>query len=429
MRRTERLIASLLSVALLGMIAAPPALASREPKPDPRCGFVSVRGRLNLNASGLLSHYPKAQADTVLIVKRDGTLLNGYPVTFKSDTHTPHFTTPGHYVAKFKTETGVVKVSCNGTLSAGDTTPPVVTVPADITVDAGASGDVVVNYTASATDAGSSIAVSCSPASGSTFPVGPTLVTCSATDASGNSSYATFVVTVRDVTGPVLTIPADITVEATGPDGAVVAFSATATDIQGPVFPSCLPQSGDTFPLGTTTVTCVGTDTSGNTSSGSFLVTVKDTTAPVLTVPVDGTVPETGPYGAVVAFTTSATDASGPVDVSCLPESGSTFALGTTTVTCTASDPSGNTTFATFHVTVSDMTAPVLTLPTDITVPETGPSGAVVTFTATASDDSGPVAVSCLPGSGDTFAVGTTIVECLASDPQATAAPDRSRSP
>ena len=78
-----------------------------------------------------------------------------------------------------------------------------------------------------------------------------------------------------DVTAPVVTVPADITVQATGADGAVVTFAATANDDRdGALTPNCTPPSGSTFVLGTTTVTCTATDAAGNTGSAEFLVTV-----------------------------------------------------------------------------------------------------------------------------------------------------------
>ncbi|MDH5243096.1 MAG: HYR domain-containing protein, partial [Chloroflexota bacterium] len=59
-----------------------------------------------------------------------------------------------------------------------------------------------------------------------------------------------------DTTPPVVTVPADITTEATGPSGAVVTYSASATDdVDGTLTPTCVPASGSTFPLGATTVT------------------------------------------------------------------------------------------------------------------------------------------------------------------------------
>jgi hypothetical protein len=90
----------------------------------------------------------------------------------------------------------------------------------------------------------------------------------------------------KDVTSPVLSLPEDITQEATSSDGAKVNWSATATDdVDDSVTVNCDKVSGDTFPLGTTTVNCSATDAAGNKAEGSFNVTVvaaRDTTAPTV---------------------------------------------------------------------------------------------------------------------------------------------------
>lgn len=86
---------------------------------------------------------------------------------------------------------------------------------------------------------------------------------------------------VVDVVAPVIDGLVNIVVEANGPSGSVVTFSPTATDdVDGSVAVSCLPPSGSSFPLGTTTVVCSASDAAGHKTSGSFTVTVRDTIAP-----------------------------------------------------------------------------------------------------------------------------------------------------
>ena len=153
---------------------------------------------------------------------------------------------------------------------------------------------------------------------------------------------------------PTLTLPADQTADATGPDGAAVSYPVSATDAQdGTLTPDCSPASGSVFPLGTTTVNCSVTDSGGRTATGSFTVTVQDTTPPSLTLPPDQTAEATGPDGAAVTYTATATDlVDGSVPVNCSSPSGSTFALGSTTVTCSATDTHHNTATGSFTVTV-----------------------------------------------------------------------------
>ena len=78
-----------------------------------------------------------------------------------------------------------------------------------------------------------------------------------------------------DTTPPVLSVPADKVVDATGSAGATVTYQVTATDDVDPnPAVACTPLSGSTFPIGTTTVNCTATDTAGNQASGSFAVKV-----------------------------------------------------------------------------------------------------------------------------------------------------------
>ncbi|HZI70050.1 MAG TPA: HYR domain-containing protein, partial [Nitrososphaeraceae archaeon] len=153
---------------------------------------------------------------------------------------------------------------------------------------------------------------------------------------------------------PNLYIPEDKYAQATSIAGAIVGYSATASNLNGNfVAPVCSPPSGSLFPLGTTTVTCTATDGSGNTATKTFRVTVKDTTPPNITSLINITKEATGPSGSQVTYSVTSSDlVYGTVAPVCSPPSGSLFPLGTTTVTCTATDGSGNTATKTFRVTV-----------------------------------------------------------------------------
>jgi len=295
---------------------------------------------------------------------------------------------------------------------------PRLILPNDITVDATSASGAVVTYTATATDSvDGTLVPACVPISGSTFPIGVTFVQCSVTNSRGFSRFGSFVVAVRGSALITLTLPPFISVAGTGPTA--VTWTATAISVVDGVVPvTCTPPSGSTFDLGTTPVTCTASDSTGNSASGSFNVTVGDTTPPDLLVPDDITAEATSPAGAVVMFTVAASDnADGPLPAVCAPASGSTFAVGTTTVTCSATDSRGNTGTATFRVTVQDTTPPTLHLPSPITVSASAACTAVVTYTATATDlvdVTDPVV--CSPPSGSTFNLGTVTVNCSATD-------------
>jgi alpha-tubulin suppressor-like RCC1 family protein len=153
---------------------------------------------------------------------------------------------------------------------------------------------------------------------------------------------------------PQITVPANIVAEATSAAGALVTYAATASDAQdGPLAPACAPKSGAKFPLGTTTVKCTATDSNGHAPSGSFTVTVRDTSGPVFSnVPTSIVAFATSTAGAKVSYTKpTATDAvDGARSVTCTPASGAQFRLGKSTVNCTATDKAGHPGAASFGV-------------------------------------------------------------------------------
>jgi hypothetical protein len=108
---------------------------------------------------------------------------------------------------------------------------------------------------------GSIVAVTNPTCNGNTYP-GPDPSTC-------------YNIKPVDTIPPVLTLPANMTIPPTGPSGAVATYSASALDAVDGIRPvTCSPGSASLFPVGTTTVTCTASDTSGNTGSGTFTVTV-----------------------------------------------------------------------------------------------------------------------------------------------------------
>jgi hypothetical protein len=86
-----------------------------------------------------------------------------------------------------------------------------------------------------------------------------------------------------DRTPPVLTLPGNLAVDATGPAGALVNYSVAARDDRdpGPVL-TCTPPSGSTFAIRDTTVTCTATDASGNSSTATFTIHVRNATEQLL---------------------------------------------------------------------------------------------------------------------------------------------------
>jgi hypothetical protein len=144
---------------------------------------------------------------------------------------------------------------------------------------------------------------------------------------------------------------------------------------------------------------------------------------PVNTVPMHISTQATGPDGATVFFMppTSIDDGHAGTSVICSPRPNTKFPIGTTPVTCTATDPLGNHASASFTVTVADKLGPVFLPKADVTVQAPNGSGATVPYAPPTAIDQvdGPLpssSFSCTPASGSPFPVGRTTVACQASD-------------
>jgi len=262
--------------------------------------------------------------------------------------------------------------------------------------------------------------------SGGQWPVGVHTVTYNAVDAVGNTATCSHTVTVIDDIFPVIVgCPANITVNnATGLCGAFVIWTLpSALDNCGVISFTSNFQSGDFFPVGTTTVTYIAEDAAGNSVSCSFTVTVIDNTAPVIfNCPSNIVVSnDAGECEAIVDFVPPfATDNCGVVNVTSTHNPGDVFPIGTTIVTYTFSDNAvpANVAVCEFTVTVVDNEAPIIDeCPNEIIVSnDPGACGALVTWTMPFASDNCGVTVTSSHNSGDFFPIGTTTVIITATD-------------
>lgn len=302
-----------------------------------------------------------------------------------------------------------------------ETTPPVISnCPANMTVNLPATAcEVAGGWTApTAVD-------NCTLASFTTniepidvLTLGPHNVTYTAVDIYGNTSSCNFRVTVVDNIKPVIAnCPANITIEATSSCQAAVTWvEPTATDnCSATLTRSHAP--GNSFPLGTTAVTYTATDPSGNITTCTFNVVVKDTTLPTIAnCPADITTEATEQCQAVVTWNAPTASDNCSVTLTSTHSPGATFPLGTTAVTYTATDPSGNIKTCTFNVVVTNNTPPVFTgCPSDISMTiDACKTNVSWTPPVATSHCNLTVAASHEPGSS--FGLGTTVVTYAASD-------------
>ncbi|XP_072168935.1 hyalin-like [Diadema setosum] len=214
------------------------------------------------------------------------------------------------------------------------------------------------------TDVSNNVVVTSNFASGDTFPVGNTVVTYTATDASSNSAQCSFTVTIIEVdsTAPqIIGCPADITRTLTLEQNTVQVFwtAPMASDNSGnaPTITSNF-APGDSFGLGEWLVVYTVTDEAGNSVQCTFTITVirEDNVPPQVQCPNNITsIVLAGTAGEVVTWNLpTVSDNSGVVIfVSSTANPGDFFPIGGTTVIYNYQDPSGNTNACSFTVTIN----------------------------------------------------------------------------
>ncbi|HRI27124.1 MAG TPA: HYR domain-containing protein [Chitinophagales bacterium] len=316
-------------------------------------------------------------------------------------------------------------------VNATDSTPPTISCPATKNITLGPTCQISLpNYTgeANANDNCSLQPVTQSPVA-ATFLSGhgTTTVILTATDGSGNTATCSFSVNRNDVTPPTISCPAgpfelylNSTCSTTMPTYNPTASNdncGAPTITQSPVSGSNL--SG----VGQTTVILTASDVPNNTATCSFFVNRLDTIKPNIVCPntqsinldasCSATLPSYNPTSVSDNCTTTPS-------VTQTPSSGSFVSgVGSTTVTLTAQDASGNTRSCSFTVNRLDITPPVIACPGGNSVTVDGNCSALVpSFNPIQlSDECGTVSFTQFPNVGSTTTgTGNLTVTLTATD-------------
>lgn len=308
----------------------------------------------------------------------------------------PHLSPDGTgTITRTWTATDLCGLSTTGTqtITVANAPPPTLTLtlPEDATVEAG--------YPIDPTATGTAIA-----SSACTTPptlehsddadltgcdgTGQILRTWTASDACGNTTSGIQVITVVDTGGVLLTVPADMTVEAGTPTEPGVTGWATASDPDAVDEPPVVTYS-DIADLsgcdGTGTIlrTWTATDECGNAVSAVQTIVVIDSGHITLSPPADATVQAGGSTspdatGWATASDPDAADEPPSVTYEDIADLSGCDGTGTIVRTWMATDECGNSSSAAQVIVVVDTVAPILTVPTDIvieTIDSTNPSG------------------------------------------------------
>ena len=298
-----------------------------------------------------------------------------------------------------------------------------------------------VNFTATGGIFGSCGIITATPASGSFFGLGTTVVNVTSEVGGGSCS---FTITVVEATPPTITCPSDKTATADSggnpptqhtftaaqigtpttnpPDNVTVTFERsdnippTYNDDGSIATPGVVYSLTDPFQIGNTGITWTVRDANGLTASCTQRIVVNGTCpdgspAPTITAPANintSTGPNSTTCGVVLddelgqPVVNDSTTCPATVTVSGIPP-GNLFPIGTTTLTYTASNAAGTAT-ATQQVTVSDNTPPVIFAPANASytcpeqVPALSPSQAFgPNFETGLPDPTKPVFDNCGP--------------------------------
>jgi gliding motility-associated-like protein len=342
--------------------------------------------------------------------------------------------------------------SCSFVVFFEDNASPTITCPSDIakTTDPGSCSAVVTWPAPTVVDnCDDTPDFICMPPSGTTFPVGDSMVMCMAEDIAGNRDTCFFMVSVSDGENPFLECPPNDTIKVPAGVTSVVLTGISLFSI----FDNCgvdtsyyhltgdtngggngIDASGETFNVGVTTIAYFATDAAGNTGTCSFTITIEAGQLVNLTCPANASAgTDTDLCTAVVNnLTPSATPAanldtlffqlsgamlgSGANDAS-----GTAFPVGTTTVTYIALSVTGDTSTCTVTVEVEDTQSPAFTnCPTAPIILSNTPDLCGLKYAGNilpvATDNCPGLVIDYLPSSGVLLPLGWSAVSAQATD-------------
>jgi len=314
--------------------------------------------------------------------------------------------------------------SCSFTITVQDNISPNITCPSNdlIFVDAACETSLPDYTSLASVDDNCSATLNQAPSPGTVISTGITEVTLTATDVQGNSSQCTFQVNVQDNAAPNVSCPGDDSVLAGANCTAALPdyISLASASDNCSVTISQSPAAGSIINIGNNSVTITATDLYGNSSTCTFNVVVEDQSPPTITCPDDEIIYVNSACEAQLNDYTSLAIANDncSVTVNQSPAAGSALNLGTTTVTLTATDNSGNSAFCSFEVNVEDDAAPIIECPGDA-VQFVGEfcTTSLNDYTSLASaEDNCSYVISQLPAPGTTIGIGVTQVTLTSTD-------------
>lgn len=289
--------------------------------------------------------------------------------------------------------------SCSQIITIHDVTAPVITCPVNTSINCQDSSDPAVTGTAVATD-------NCDPAPAITFADAITPGLCAgnhqisrtwtAKDACGNSSFCTQIITVHDITAPVITCPANLTIScsaSSAPASTGVATAIDGCDTDPVITSSDVITSGSCAGNYIIARTWKATDNCGNSAICIQTITVQDITPPVIVSPSNLIIncqSSTLPASTGMATATDNCGSNPGVTYADVITPGICASNFIITRTWSATDGCGNLGTAVQTITVRDISAPVITCPASITINTEDSSLPSNTGTATATDNCDP---------------------------------------